>query len=188
MSTNGILTIFLKTRTIFLLRMCGRNLPPSLVKNSLMNGVRWGKWWVLGLCSIFIPNPTAHLFLTIQRRKNGKGRHRKLNASEGKKIGYQICAINGFIWVLWQFRAFRPFMKAHFTHHPLSGRSITLLTSIFRWDWDDCTMHISSNWHDRSLARSRWASVFFELCIWAGSWCWCWRSCRSLEVRHLGVA
>lgn len=57
-----------------------------------------------------------------------------LNASEGKRAAYQITAINGFIWFLWQLKPLRGFMNTSFTHHPLSGRYITLLTSIFRSD------------------------------------------------------
>ena len=56
-----------------------------------------------------------------------------LNASEGRRAGYGIAAVNVAIWVAWQIPVLRPFMMAHFTHHPLSGKTYTMLTSMFRW-------------------------------------------------------
>ncbi|KAL5536889.1 hypothetical protein ACEPAF_712 [Sanghuangporus sanghuang] len=74
-----------------------------------------------------LPNSISYPFLwSYVQLANGY-----INASEGKRIAYQICAINGVIWLLWQFRVLKPFMNANFTHHPLSGRVITLLTCIF---------------------------------------------------------
>ena len=55
-----------------------------------------------------------------------------INAPEGKRIAYQICAINGAVWLMWQFGRLQPFMRTFFTHNPLSGRYITLLYSVFR--------------------------------------------------------
>ncbi|KAL5531686.1 hypothetical protein ACEPAG_4563 [Sanghuangporus baumii] len=74
-----------------------------------------------------LPNSISYPFLwTYVQLANGY-----INASEGKRIAYQICAINGVIWLLWQFRVLKPFMRANFMHHPLSGRVITLLTCVF---------------------------------------------------------
>ena len=55
-----------------------------------------------------------------------------LNASEGRRAGYGIAAVNVGIWIAWQIPVLRPFMMSHFTHHPLSGKTYTMLTSIFR--------------------------------------------------------
>jgi rhomboid-like protein len=55
-----------------------------------------------------------------------------LNASEGRRAGYGIVAVNVGIWVAWQIPVLRPFMMTHFTHHPLSGKIYTMLTSMFR--------------------------------------------------------
>jgi rhomboid-like protein len=55
-----------------------------------------------------------------------------LNASEGRRAGYGIAAVNVGIWVAWQIPVLRPFMMTHFTHHPLSGKTYTMLTSMFR--------------------------------------------------------
>ena len=55
-----------------------------------------------------------------------------LNASEGRRVGYGIAAANVGIWVAWQIPVLRPFMMSHFTHHPLSGKTYTMLTSMFR--------------------------------------------------------
>jgi rhomboid-like protein len=54
-----------------------------------------------------------------------------LNASEGRRVGYSIAAVNVGIWVAWQIPVLRPFMMSHFTHHPLSGKTYTMLTSMF---------------------------------------------------------
>ena len=55
-----------------------------------------------------------------------------LNASEGRRAGYGIVTVNIVIWAAWQIPVLRPFMMAHFTHHPLSGKTYTMLTSMFR--------------------------------------------------------
>jgi rhomboid-like protein len=55
-----------------------------------------------------------------------------LNASEGRRAAYGIAAVNVGIWAAWQIPVLRPFMMAHFTHHPLSGKTYTMLTSVFR--------------------------------------------------------
>ena len=55
-----------------------------------------------------------------------------LNASEGRRAGYGIAAVNVGVWVAWQIPILRPFMMAHFTHQPLSGKTYTMLTSMFR--------------------------------------------------------
>ena len=54
-----------------------------------------------------------------------------LNCSDGRKAAYKIIAINSVIWFLWQIPRLKPFMGRNFTHNPLSGRSTTLLTSVF---------------------------------------------------------
>ncbi|KAI0289027.1 hypothetical protein B0F90DRAFT_1153108 [Multifurca ochricompacta] len=54
-----------------------------------------------------------------------------LNASEGRRAGYGIAALNVGIWIAWQIPVIRPFMMSHFTHHPLSGKTYTMLTSMF---------------------------------------------------------
>jgi len=54
-----------------------------------------------------------------------------LNASEGGRLGWQIGAINGAVWLAWQIPRLHPVMAARFMHHPLSGRASTLLTSMF---------------------------------------------------------
>ena len=55
-----------------------------------------------------------------------------LNASEGRRAGYGIAAVNVGIWIAWQIPVLRPFMMSHFVHHPLSGKTYTMLTSMFR--------------------------------------------------------
>ncbi|KAJ6607477.1 hypothetical protein B0H10DRAFT_2071460 [Mycena sp. CBHHK59/15] len=53
------------------------------------------------------------------------------NATEGKRLCWKICLFNAGIWLAWKSRQLRPFMLRNFVHDPLSGRSITMLTSMF---------------------------------------------------------
>lgn len=50
---------------------------------------------------------------------------------ESEKTIAGIIAINTVVFVAWQIPILRPFMHRYFMHDPLSGRSITLLTSCF---------------------------------------------------------
>ncbi|KAF8327153.1 uncharacterized protein EI90DRAFT_1820588 [Cantharellus anzutake] len=54
-----------------------------------------------------------------------------LNMPEGKRTCYGITAINSLVFIAWQIPRLRPFMVRHFSHHPLSGKSYTLFTSMF---------------------------------------------------------
>lgn len=55
-----------------------------------------------------------------------------LNTTEGARVCYGLAATHGLVWLAWQIPRLDPFMTRHFTHHPLSGLSYTLLTSVFR--------------------------------------------------------
>ncbi|KAH8555756.1 hypothetical protein BGW37DRAFT_418484 [Umbelopsis sp. PMI_123] len=50
---------------------------------------------------------------------------------ESEKTMAAIIAINTVVFAAWQIPVLRPFMHRYFIHDPLSGRSITLLTSCF---------------------------------------------------------
>src|ERR1700753_3397925 len=54
-----------------------------------------------------------------------------VDAKEGRRVCWTIAALNTGIWILWQVPRLRPFMKASFSHSPLSGKSYTMLTSTF---------------------------------------------------------
>jgi hypothetical protein len=56
-----------------------------------------------------------------------------LNASDGERVALGLVALNTIVFLAWQIPlpAVRFFMVKHFMHHPLSGRSYTLLTSTF---------------------------------------------------------
>nr|GAT55746.1 predicted protein [Mycena chlorophos] len=54
-----------------------------------------------------------------------------LNVTEGKRLCWKLCLLNIGVWLMWKSRRFNPYMARNFVHDPLSGRSITLLTSIF---------------------------------------------------------
>ncbi|KAJ6581460.1 hypothetical protein B0H19DRAFT_1115304 [Mycena capillaripes] len=54
-----------------------------------------------------------------------------LNVTEGKRLCWKICLLNVGVWLAWKSRRFKPFMLRNFVHDPLSGRSSTMLTSMF---------------------------------------------------------
>ncbi|KAG0705596.1 hypothetical protein DFH29DRAFT_980840 [Suillus ampliporus] len=54
-----------------------------------------------------------------------------LDAPEGRRLCWLICGVNAAIYLVWKIPRLAPFMSRSFTHHPLSGRSYTLLTSMF---------------------------------------------------------
>ncbi|KAG2346696.1 hypothetical protein BDR05DRAFT_958846 [Suillus weaverae] len=54
-----------------------------------------------------------------------------LDAPEGRRLCWLICGVNTAIYLVWKIPRLAPFMTRSFTHHPLSGRSYTLLTSMF---------------------------------------------------------
>ncbi|THH11871.1 hypothetical protein EW146_g7905 [Bondarzewia mesenterica] len=54
-----------------------------------------------------------------------------ITSTEGRRVGWGLCAVNTAVWIAWQIPRLRPFMHLHFTHNPLSGRTYTMLTSMF---------------------------------------------------------
>ncbi|KAL4066045.1 hypothetical protein V8B97DRAFT_2021162 [Scleroderma yunnanense] len=54
-----------------------------------------------------------------------------LDSTEGRRVCWYIASLNAVVFLAWKARRIRPFMWRAFTHDPLSGRSYTLLTSIF---------------------------------------------------------
>jgi len=54
-----------------------------------------------------------------------------VDAKEGRRVCWTIALVNTGVWLAWQIPRFKPFMMAHFTHHPLSGLSYTMLTAMF---------------------------------------------------------
>ncbi|KAG2071539.1 hypothetical protein BDR04DRAFT_1098000 [Suillus decipiens] len=54
-----------------------------------------------------------------------------LDAPEGRRLCWLICGVNTAIYLVWKIPRLAPFMTRSFTHHPLSGRSYTLLMSMF---------------------------------------------------------
>ena len=55
------------------------------------------------------------------------------DVSEGKRLCWKICLLNVGVWAAWKMKRLRPFMTRSFMHHPLSGLSYTLFTSMFRY-------------------------------------------------------
>ncbi|KAF7308808.1 Rhomboid domain-containing protein [Mycena kentingensis (nom. inval.)] len=54
-----------------------------------------------------------------------------LNVSEGKRMCWKLCVLNIGVWAAWKSETLGPFMRKHFVHNPLSGRTVTLFTSMF---------------------------------------------------------
>jgi len=57
------------------------------------------------------------------------------DASEGKRVCWKICLLNAGVWAAWKIKRWQPSMNRSFMHHPLSGLSYTLLTSMFRYSF-----------------------------------------------------
>ncbi|KAG8880090.1 hypothetical protein FRB97_001076 [Tulasnella sp. 331] len=55
-----------------------------------------------------------------------------LRAGESKRTALKIVALNTLIFAAWKLPHLKPFMMTHFTHYALSGKSYTMLTSVFR--------------------------------------------------------
>ncbi|KAJ7623239.1 hypothetical protein FB45DRAFT_925016 [Roridomyces roridus] len=68
---------------------------------------------------------------TTIRQAYGKVASRFANASDAQRTCYYICALNGAVFLAWRVPGLGRFMHNNFVHHPLSGRSTTLLTSVF---------------------------------------------------------
>ncbi|KAI9204464.1 uncharacterized protein BJ171DRAFT_505887 [Polychytrium aggregatum] len=52
-------------------------------------------------------------------------------ASPGQQVAYAIMGINVAVFALWQIPRLTPFMRRHFMHHPLSGKTYTMMTAAF---------------------------------------------------------
>ena len=77
------------------------------------------------LCKKGIPEPVRSCYVWLATRW--------VNYSDGERVGVGLIAANTIVFLAWQIPlpAMRFFMVKHFMHHPLSGRSYTLLTSVF---------------------------------------------------------
>ncbi|KAI1291539.1 Rho- GTP-binding protein RhoN [Mortierella claussenii] len=58
-------------------------------------------------------------------------RSRWMELSPGERTIWSIIGLNSIVFAAWQVPRLNPFMQKWFMHHPASGRSITLLTSMF---------------------------------------------------------
>ncbi|KAI0782686.1 hypothetical protein C8Q75DRAFT_500552 [Abortiporus biennis] len=54
-----------------------------------------------------------------------------VDATEGRRVCWAIGVANTLVWLAWRFPRLKPVMDRSFTHSPLSGRSYTMLTSVF---------------------------------------------------------
>ncbi|EPQ56667.1 hypothetical protein GLOTRDRAFT_75482 [Gloeophyllum trabeum ATCC 11539] len=65
------------------------------------------------------------LFATARSMQN------VLDASEARRVCWMLVMINCGVYLAWKIRRLQPAMSKGFTHNPLSGKSYTLLTSMF---------------------------------------------------------
>ncbi|KIJ55196.1 hypothetical protein M422DRAFT_219751 [Sphaerobolus stellatus SS14] len=54
-----------------------------------------------------------------------------LDSGEGSRVCRMIMCLTTAVWLAWKIRRFRPFMSTHFMDYSLSGKSYTMLTSVF---------------------------------------------------------
>lgn len=54
-----------------------------------------------------------------------------LDTTETRRLAWVVGAFNGLLYFMWQSPRTRLLMQTHFMHSPLSGRSYTMLTSLF---------------------------------------------------------
>lgn len=63
-----------------------------------------------------------------------------LDMGDGRRICWAIGTVNAIVFLMWKTRRLQPFMNIHFAHNPLSGRSYTMLTSVFRYNFTVTTV------------------------------------------------
>ncbi|KAI9457180.1 hypothetical protein HD554DRAFT_2143408 [Boletus coccyginus] len=81
------------------------------------------------------------------------------DASEGRRLCWTICALNTAVFLIWKIPRFNAFMNRAFTHDPLSGKSYTLLTSMFS---HKSFLHLAAN----SMALASFgAAATHYLCV-----------------------
>ncbi|KAI8920861.1 hypothetical protein DFJ77DRAFT_496068 [Powellomyces hirtus] len=90
------------------------------------------------------------------------------SARPALRVTYTIVGINVAVFCLWRIPSLHPFMFRHFAHHPLSGRSYTLLTSAFSHEG---LMHLGFNMYalmgfapllqDRALGSTEQLVAFY---------------------------
>lgn len=55
-----------------------------------------------------------------------------LDAPEGRRVSWMLNGVFALVFVAFSIKRLRPMMNVAFQHDPLSGRSYTLFTSMFR--------------------------------------------------------
>ncbi|KAJ7091335.1 putative methyltransferase-domain-containing protein [Mycena belliarum] len=81
----------------------------------------------VGVFTEFLPGGTRNRIMRLW----AQGAQSYLNVSEGKRLCWKICLLNIGIWLAWKSKRFQPFLSRNFVHDPLSGRSVTMLNSMF---------------------------------------------------------
>ena len=85
-----------------------------------------------------------------------------VDAKEGRRVCWTIAAVNTGIWILWQVPRLRLAMRSSFSHHPLSGKSYTMLTSTFS---HKSFLHLLFNSMALTSFGMRWSLFISELTL-----------------------
>ncbi|KAI9100632.1 hypothetical protein DFS34DRAFT_592514 [Phlyctochytrium arcticum] len=101
----------------------------------------------------WIPEPMLRVKGMIQDEWN--------RSRTSQRTVYAIIGLNALVFLAWRAPSLQSFMMRHFTHHPLSGRSYTLLTSAFS---HESFMHFAFNMY----ALYGFAPIFQDHAL--GSW------------------
>ncbi|KAJ7606168.1 hypothetical protein DFH06DRAFT_1251794 [Mycena polygramma] len=99
-----------------------RNASNFALAQELRESLKSFNSWTEGLPSA-TRNRLMHLWVNVAQSY--------LNVTEGKRICWKICLLNVGVWLAWKSKRLHPFMLRNFVHDPLSGRSLTMLTSMF---------------------------------------------------------
>ncbi|KAF8318765.1 hypothetical protein DL93DRAFT_2109316 [Clavulina sp. PMI_390] len=91
-------------------------------RDSLSDGLKSVKEWTSGMSkAVSIEIQRAYVMFA----------NAYLALPEASRTCYAITTVNALIFLAWKVPRWQTFMMRHFLHDPLSGRSYTLLTSVF---------------------------------------------------------
>ncbi len=98
-----------------------------------------------------------------------------LNATEGKRMCWAIGAANVLVWMAWRVPRWGPVMMRSFAHNPLSGRSYTLFTSMFRYEstWFLCLHLVATADHGLTSHEGFFHLLFNCLALASFGTCFC---------------
>ncbi|KAJ7115939.1 hypothetical protein C8R44DRAFT_793701 [Mycena epipterygia] len=106
-------------------RLNNRMLVQARMHEEVETAKRW--WFLLARTIQNLPQ----LQQTVIRESYQNVATKIINAPDALRVCWGICAFNGAVFLAWRIPALVGFMQNNFIHRPLSGKSLTLLTSVF---------------------------------------------------------